>query len=96
VEDLAEACLFLMERYDKTETLNVGCGTDLTIKELALLIQEIVGHSGPLLWDSSKPDGTPQKLLDVARIHALGWRHSVDLREGVKLAYQDFKARYLR
>jgi GDP-L-fucose synthase len=96
VEDLAKACLFLMERYEEAEPINVGCGKDLTIKELSLFIQKIVGHSGPILWDSSKPDGTPKKLLDVAKIHALGWKHEVDLSEGIKSAYQDFKTRYLR
>ncbi len=90
VEDLASACLYLMQNCHGKEIVNIGCGEDLTISNLALLVQKAVGHKGPIVWDRSKPDGTPQKLLDVSKIHSLGWRHSVDLEEGIALAYQDF------
>lgn len=89
-DDLAEACLFLMQHYDGNEIVNIGCGTDITIKELAGLIKEVVGYTGDLVFDTSKPDGTPRKLLDVSRIHALGWHHTTPLRTGIESAYQDF------
>lgn len=83
VDDLAKACLFLMENYNSPEIINVGTGEDLSIKELALLIKEIVGFKGNLVFDSSKPDGTPRKLLDVSKINNLGWKHKNDLKQGV-------------
>ena len=89
-DDLAEACLVLLDRYDSGEIINVGVGEDLTIRELAELVREVVGFPGELVWDDSKPDGTPRKLLDVSRIHALGWRARVPLREGVAGAYRWF------
>jgi GDP-L-fucose synthase len=91
VEDLGDACVFLMQKYDKKEPINVGCGKDLTIKELSLLIQKIIGHKGSIIWDSSKPDGTPQKLLDVSKIESLGWKARTKLSEGLLLAYSDFR-----
>lgn len=90
VDDLADACLFLMERYDSSEIINIGTGKDLTIAELVNIIKEIVGFTGTLEFDASKPDGTPRKLLDVSRLFALGWTPKVSLREGIRLAYEDF------
>jgi len=87
VDDLAAACLFLLEKYDSPEIINVGCGEDISIRELAELICEIVGFEGELVWDATKPDGTPRKLLDVSKLHALGWRHTIALREGIARTY---------
>lgn len=89
-DDLAEACLFLMNNYDGREILNVGCGEDVSIRELAETICEITGYTGKLIFDITKPDGTPRKLLDVSKMHALGWKHTVELKEGITRAYQDF------
>ena len=89
-DDLAEACLYLMENYNEKEIINIGCGDDVSIKELAETVKEVTGFSGNLIYDTSKPDGTPRKLMDVAKIHALGWRHKTPLKEGMKIAYQDF------
>ena len=83
VDDLAEACLFLMENYDGLETINIGSGEEISIHELAKLIQEIVGFDGTLQFDASKPDGTPRKLLDVSKINSLGWKHQTSLYEGI-------------
>jgi GDP-L-fucose synthase len=83
VEDLAEACYFLMLNYDEPEFLNVGTGEDITIKDLALLVKELVGYAGELRFDTSKPDGTPRKLMDVSRLHSLGWKHKIELRDGI-------------
>jgi GDP-L-fucose synthase len=90
VDDLADACLFLLEKYDSPEIINVGCGEDISIRELAELICEIVGFKGDLAWDASKPDGTPRKLLDVSRLHALGWRPTIALRDGIARTYEWF------
>ena len=92
-DDLAEACLFLMEKYNEKEIINIGCGADVSIKELAELVKEIIGYTGKLVFDTTKPDGTPRKLLDVSKIHALGWHHTTALKEGMKTAYQDFLAK---
>jgi GDP-L-fucose synthase len=89
-DDLADACYFLMENYSEAQFLNVGTGVDLTIRDLALLIQKVVGFEGQLTFDSSKPDGTPRKLMDVSKLHQLGWKHKIELEDGLKLAYQDF------
>ncbi len=89
-DDLAEACLVLLEKYDSAEIINIGVGEDVTIKELAALVQEIVGFRGELVWDTAQPDGTPRKLLEVSRIRALGWRARMPLREGIASAYQWF------
>jgi GDP-L-fucose synthase len=94
-DDLAEACYFLMNNYEDEQLVNVGTGEDLSIKELAELIKEIVGYKGNIAFDSSKPDGTPRKLMDVTKLHNLGWKHTVDLREGIQLAYQDFVDNHL-
>ncbi|PYJ87237.1 MAG: GDP-fucose synthetase [Verrucomicrobia bacterium] len=90
VDDLAAACVFLLEKYDSPEIINIGCGEDISIRELAELICDVVGFKGELGWDSTKPDGTPRKLLDVSRIHALGWRHRIGLREGIARTYEWF------
>ncbi len=92
-DDLAEACLFLMEKYNEKEIINIGCGADVSIKELAELVKEIIGYTGKLVFDTTKPDGTPRKLLDVSKIHALGWQHKTALKDGMKTAYQDFLAK---
>lgn len=93
-DDLAEACYFLMQNYSEAGLINIGTGKDLTIKELALLIKKVVGYEGELSFDSSKPDGTPRKLMDVSKLHALGWRHQIELEEGIELAYQDFLSKH--
>jgi GDP-L-fucose synthase len=90
VDDLAEACLFLLSHYDDRQTINVGTGQDLTVGELAELIREIIFPAAQIEFDTSKPDGTPQKLLDVSRLHALGWRHTIDLKTGIQQTYQWF------
>ncbi len=89
-DDLAEACLFLMENYSDAELVNIGTGVDVTIKELAETVQKIVGFDGEIRWDVSKPDGTPRKLMDVSKLHQLGWKHHIELADGIHLAYQDF------
>jgi GDP-L-fucose synthase len=91
-DDLAEACMFLMETYNDAELVNIGTGVDVTIKELAETVQRIVGFSGTIKWDTSRPDGTPRKLMDVSKLHGLGWKHHIELAEGIQLAYQDFLA----
>src|SRR5439155_16448297 len=94
VDDLADACVFLMDRYDGTGHINVGTGEDLSIRELAETVREIVHPGAGLVFDTSKPDGTPRKLLDVSRLHALGWRHMIALREGIASTYQWFMAHH--
>jgi len=94
VDDLAEACYFLMQTYNESEIVNIGSGEDVTIKELGELVQTIIGFKGKIEWDSSKPDGTPRKLLDVSKLHKLGWRHKVELSDGIKMAYEDFKKKF--
>jgi len=89
-DDLAEACLFLMENYNESELVNIGTGEDVTIKNLAALVKQIIGFQGEIIWDTSKPDGTPRKLMDVSKLHGLGWHHKIALEDGIKLAYQDF------
>jgi GDP-L-fucose synthase len=90
-DDLAEACIYLMENYSQPGLVNIGTGTDVTIKELAELIAETVGFEGSIVWDSSKPDGTPRKLMDVSKLHGLGWRHKIDLRDGLRMVYDEVK-----
>lgn len=89
-DDLADACFFLMQNYNDKDLINIGTGQDLTIRELALLVKEVVGFMGDLLFDLSKPDGTPRKLMDVSKLHGLGWNHEISLEEGLKLAYADY------
>ena len=90
VDDCASACLFLLEKYDSPEIINVGCGEDVTIRELAELICDVVGFDGELTWDKTKPDGTPRKLLDVSKLRALGWTASISLRDGIARTYDWF------
>ena len=89
-DDLADACFYLMQTYSEPSLINIGTGVDITIKDLALLIKDIVGFEGELIFDSSKPDGTPRKLMDVSKLHSRGWKHRVELPEGIKMAYADF------
>jgi GDP-L-fucose synthase len=95
-DDLAEACLFLMEHYNEKELVNIGTGEDVSIGELAALISDIVGYEGAIKFDTTKPDGTPRKLMDVGKLHALGWKHKTGLRAGIALAYQDFLQHHTR
>ena len=90
VDDLANLCVFLMNPYSGNETVNAGTGKELTIKELTEMVAEVVGFTGRILWDTSKPNGTPRKLLDVSKSRKLGWTYSTELRDGLKLAYDDF------
>jgi len=89
-DDLAEACVYLMETYSDSELVNIGTGIDVTIKELAETVKGIVGFEGSIQWDTNRPDGTPRKLMDVSKLHGLGWKHKIELKEGIALAYQDF------
>ena len=90
-DDLADACCFLMENYNQEGLVNIGTGEDVTITELALLIKEVVGYEGDLIYDASKPDGTPRKLMDVSKLTNLGWKYSIELKEGLKQVYNDYK-----
>ena len=92
VDDLASACLLLLEKYDSPDIINVGCGEDISIRELAELICDLVGFDGELAWDTSKPDGTPRKLLDVTKLRALGWKPAITLRQGIAQTYDWFRA----
>lgn len=89
-DDLAEACIFLMQHYNEKKLVNIGTGEDMSILELAKTVKNIVGFGGELIFDPAKPDGTPRKLMDVSKIHSLGWKHTTALEEGIALAYQDF------
>ncbi len=90
-DDLGDACVFLMNTYDGEQFVNIGSGTDVTIKDLALLIKDIIGFKGEITHDLSKPDGTPRKLMDVSYLHSLGWKHKIELSDGIKQVYDDFK-----
>lgn len=90
-DDLGDACVYLMETYNGEQFVNIGSGTDLTIKDLALLIKDVVGYQGEIKHDLTKPDGTPRKLMDVSYLHSLGWKHKIELREGITQVYDDFK-----
>jgi GDP-L-fucose synthase len=89
-DDVADACLYLMQNYSGSEQVNVGTGKDLTIKALAELVKRTVGYTGKIIWDTTKPDGTPRKLLDVSKLTALGWKYKTELPDGIALAYRDF------
>ena len=91
VNDLADACYFLMQQYNEPGLINVGIGEDITINELALLVKEIVGYNGAIMHDTTKPDGTPRKLMDVSRLHAMGWKAKIGLREGIEDVYREFE-----
>lgn len=96
VDDLADACVYLMNTYSGNETVNLGTGKELTIKELAETVARVVGFEGKICWDTSKPDGTPRKLLDVSKLESLGYRCKTELEEGIRLAYQDFLTNPMR
>lgn len=96
VDDMADACVFLMENYDGEETVNIGTGEDVTIKELAEIIKEVVGYEGELNFDTSKPDGTPRKLLDVSKLNKLGWKYKIELRDGIEKSYKWYLENYKR
>ena len=89
VDDMAAACIFLMDNYNESGQVNIGCGEDLSIRDLALLIKEIVGYDGQLQFDASKPDGTPRKLLDISKIRSLGWQPTIPLRKGIEMVYHE-------
>ena len=93
-DDVSEACLFLMQDYNEAGLINVGMGEDISIKDLALLIKKIVGYEGELKFDSTKPDGTPRKLMDVSKINALGWKHKIGLEEGIRTVYEEVKSKF--
>jgi GDP-L-fucose synthase len=90
-DDLASACIFLMNNYSDPEIINIGTGEDISIKELVQMVKEATGYTGEVVWDTSKPDGTPRKVMDVSKIHALGWKHAIDVNKGVSLAYEWYK-----
>lgn len=96
VDDLADLCIFLMNNYEGNETVNAGTGKELSIRELTELTAEVIGYKGRILWDTSKPNGTPRKLLDVSKATALGWTYSTELRDGIALAYADFLSNPMR
>jgi GDP-L-fucose synthase len=90
VDDLADACVYLMNTYSGDETVNLGTGKELTIKELTELVAKVVGYTGKIEWDASKPNGTPRKLLDVSKATNLGWTYKTELEDGLRLSYEDF------
>jgi len=89
-DDLAEACYYLMQNYNEPNLINIGTGHDISIKDLAILVKRIVDYQGNIDFDTTKPDGTPRKLMDVSKLHSWGWKHKIELEEGISLAYQDF------
>lgn len=89
VEDLASACFFLLQNYNEKELVNIGCGEEISIKDLALTIKKVVGFDGELMFDISKPDGTPRKLLSIDKLHKLGWIHQIELEDGIKRVYKN-------
>lgn len=95
VDDMADACVYLMENYDEEEHVNIGTGEEVSIGELAELVKEVVGFEGKLVFNREKPDGTPRKLTDVNKLHGLGWKHKVDLKDGMRFAYDWFKENYI-
>lgn len=93
-DDLARACVFLLEHYSEEQFINVGSGSEVSVRELAETVKQAVGYTGGIVWDASKPDGTPRKLMDSSRLFALGWRPQVDVQAGIRLAYEDFRKRF--
>ncbi|MCP9764933.1 GDP-L-fucose synthase family protein [Lacihabitans soyangensis] len=93
-DDLAEACVYLMENYNDSTLVNIGTGVDVTIKELAETIKNEVGYEGEIIWNTEKPDGTPRKLMDVSKLNSLGWKHSIELKDGIALVYKEYKAQH--
>lgn len=96
VDDLADACVYLMNSYSGNETVNLGTGKELSIKELTELVAKVIGYEGEIKWDPSKPDGTPRKLLDVSKLESLGWHYKTELEEGIRLSYEDFLSNPMR
>lgn len=90
VDDMADACVFLMNNYEGNETVNIGTGKELSIKQLTELVAKTIGYNGEIKWDTTKPNGTPRKLLDTTKLHSLGWNHKIELEEGISLTYQDY------
>ena len=95
VDDMADACVYLLQNYSGEEHVNIGTGKEITIRELAELVKEIVGYEGEIVWDDSMPDGTPRKLLDVSKLHDIGWKEKVSLKEGIRLSYEWYKSQLL-
>jgi len=93
-DDLARACVFLLQNYSEEQFINIGSGSEVTIRELAETVRRVVGFAGEIVWDTTKPDGTPRKLMDSSRLFALGWRPQVELEAGIRIAYADFQKRY--
>lgn len=93
-DDMAEACIYLMETYNEKEFLNIGTGEDISILDLAHLVAQVIGYQGDIVTNPEKPDGTPRKLMDVSKLHQLGWKHNTSLKEGIRSAYEDFLSRY--
>ena len=96
VDDLANLCVFLMNDYNESETVNAGTGKEITIKNLTELVAQVVGYHGKILWDISKPNGTPRKLLDISKATKLGWTYKTELKKGIQLSYEDFLNNPLR
>ena len=96
VDDMADACVYLMNNYIGNETVNIGTGKELTIRQLTELVAKVVGYTGEIKWDTSRPNGTPRKLLDVSKLNNLGWKYKVELEDGIKLSYNDFLTRVIR
>ena len=92
VDDMADACVYLLQNYSGEEHVNIGTGKEITIKDLAQMVKETVGYTGDIVWDDSMPDGTPRKLLDVSKLHDIGWKEKVSLREGIRLSYEWYKS----
>jgi GDP-L-fucose synthase len=90
-DDLADACIFLMERHSGNDIVNIGSGREVTVRDLATIVKNAVGYQGAIAFDPAKPDGTPRKLLDCSKLHAMGWHHSVELEDGIRRAYEYFK-----
>jgi GDP-L-fucose synthase len=93
-DDLADASIYLMQNYNSSDIVNIGTGEEVSIKNLAMLVKATVGFKGELVFDTSKPDGTPRKLLDCSKLHALGWKHKIPMKEGLKVAYEDFQQKW--
>lgn len=94
VEDMADACYFLMENYNDKQFVNIGTGKDVSIREMAEIIREVTGYKGKLTFNTNKPEGTPRKLMDVSKLHSLGWKHQIELKEGIEKTYKDFMENY--
>ena len=91
VDDLADLCIFLMNNYNEQDPVNAGSGEEISIKQLAELVADVVGYKGAILWDTTKPNGTPRKLLDLSKSNNIGWKYKTSLKEGIKITYEDFR-----